>query len=56
QGSLDVLRTGLLERNGIRRIGIGGHPEGHPRIAGSRLRQALRDKAAYAEAGEAELY
>lgn len=56
QGSLDLLRSGLLERHGIRRIGVGAHPEGHPRIAGPQLRQALRDKAAYAEAARAELY
>ena len=28
--SLDVIETGLLEKHGIKIVGIGGHPEGHP--------------------------
>jgi methylenetetrahydrofolate reductase (NADPH) len=30
RSSLDVCASGLLERNGIGRIGVAGHPEGHP--------------------------
>ena len=30
---MDVLRSGLLERHGIVRVGVAGHPEGSPDIA-----------------------
>lgn len=39
--SLDLLEAGLLERHGITRIGIAGHPEGHPAIPDEKLWQAL---------------
>ena len=28
--SLQVLETGLLQKHGIRRVGVAGHPEGSP--------------------------
>ncbi len=28
--SLQIIETGLLEKHGIKFVGIGGHPEGHP--------------------------
>jgi methylenetetrahydrofolate reductase (NADPH) len=31
-GSLDVLRSGMLERRGILRVGVAGHPEGSPDV------------------------
>jgi len=40
----DVLRTGVLERAGIRRVSMAGHPEGHPRVALEVIRQAERQK------------
>jgi methylenetetrahydrofolate reductase (NADPH) len=46
--SLDVLRSGVLARNGIREIAVAAHPEGHPRIAQAELRRAEREKIAYA--------
>jgi methylenetetrahydrofolate reductase (NADPH) len=46
--SLDVLRSGMLARNGIRDVAVAGHPEGHPRIADAELRRAEREKIAYA--------
>jgi methylenetetrahydrofolate reductase (NADPH) len=42
--ALAVIRTGRLARYGVRRVGIAGYPEGHPRIAGTELSQALTDK------------
>ncbi|MGW1167781.1 methylenetetrahydrofolate reductase [Streptomyces sp. NPDC002550] len=44
--ALAVLRTGLLQRYGVRHIGISGYPEGHPAIADGTLWSALSDKAA----------
>lgn len=46
---LDMLETGLFEANGVEEIGFAGHPEGHPDIPEDVLRQALRDKCAYAQ-------
>jgi methylenetetrahydrofolate reductase (NADPH) len=40
----DVLRTGILERAGIRRVSMAGHPEGHPRVALDLIRDAERQK------------
>ncbi|RMF07644.1 MAG: methylenetetrahydrofolate reductase [Alphaproteobacteria bacterium] len=42
--ALDIIRTGLLEDHGIRRISIGCYPEGHPRISDEELRRALHEK------------
>ena len=44
--SLEVIRSGLLARYGIRRVGISGYPEGHPDISGEVLWKALEDKHA----------
>jgi methylenetetrahydrofolate reductase (NADPH) len=46
QDSLSVIRSGLLERYGIRNVGFGGYPEGHPGIPATALWSALADKAA----------
>ena len=45
--SLEVIRSGLLPKYGIRRVGISGYPEGHPDISDDVLWKALEDK--YAE-------
>jgi methylenetetrahydrofolate reductase (NADPH) len=45
EDALAVLRTGLLQRHGVRHIGISGYPEGHPAIADRTLWSALTDKA-----------
>jgi methylenetetrahydrofolate reductase (NADPH) len=46
EDALSVIRTGLLARYGIRRIGISGYPEGHPDIGNEKLWQAKKDKQA----------
>lgn len=43
--ALDVIRSGLLPEHGVREVGIGGYPEGHPDISDQMLWQALRDKS-----------
>ena len=44
--TMQVLETGVLDRHGIRTIGVAGHPEGSPDIAdaghGSRILRAAR--------------
>ncbi|MEV7241797.1 methylenetetrahydrofolate reductase [Streptomyces sp. NPDC093248] len=44
--ALSVIRTGLLQRHGVRHIGISGYPEGHPAITDRTLWSALTDKSA----------
>jgi methylenetetrahydrofolate reductase (NADPH) len=43
--SMDVLRSGVIERHGIAKVGIAGHPEGSPRIGPIELDAALREKS-----------
>ena len=49
--ALQILETGVFEANGIRRIGIAGHPEGNPDITKihgeAALLKALKDKQAW---------
>ncbi|GAA4858540.1 methylenetetrahydrofolate reductase [Saccharopolyspora cebuensis] len=44
EDAADVLETGLLPRYGVRHVGIGGYPEGHPAIDDAALRTALKRK------------
>jgi methylenetetrahydrofolate reductase (NADPH) len=46
--SLGLLASGVVERNGMRRVGIAGYPEGHPGIASPTLASALANKLALA--------
>lgn len=46
EDALSVIRTGRLAAHGIRRVGIGGYPEGHPHIPAHLLWQALKEKYA----------
>lgn len=49
QSSIELIRSGILEANGITRIAIACYPEGHPRIADEVLDRALIEKVAAAE-------
>lgn len=42
--SASVIGTGLLERAGIRTVGVGGHPEGHPVMGAAERWQVLDRK------------
>lgn len=53
--TLDLLETGLLERHGVRRISVAGHPDGHPKADQATLDRALLTKAAYARATGADM-
>ncbi|GAA2652869.1 methylenetetrahydrofolate reductase [Paractinoplanes durhamensis] len=44
--ALSVIRSGLLEKHGVRRVSITGYPEGHPGIPDQVLWPALIDKHA----------
>jgi methylenetetrahydrofolate reductase (NADPH) len=54
--SMEVLETGLLDKHGILRIGVAGHPEGSPDICDEDIAKALAWKNAFAERTLAEVY
>ena len=53
--TLEVLQTGVLDRYGIKRIGIAGHPEGSPDFSDGIAAKALRLKAEYAQRTDANM-
>ena len=53
--SMEVLESGLLERHGIRRVGVAGHPEGSPDIPADAEREAIVAKNAFADRSQLEL-
>src|SRR5215467_208111 len=46
--TLEILESGVLEKHGIRTIGVAGHPEGHRDVGDAVLRDALKRKNEYA--------
>lgn len=54
ESSLPVLESGLLERHGIRRIGVAGHPEGSPDIPADAARETIVRKNELAAGSSAE--
>jgi len=40
----DVLTTGVLQRHGLRKVSMAGHPEGHPTVPLDEVRRAEREK------------
>jgi methylenetetrahydrofolate reductase (NADPH) len=56
ESGLQILEGGFLERHGIRKIGLAGHPEGHKRVSDEVLRDAIVRKNAYAKRTGADVY
>ncbi len=54
--TLDILTSGLLLEHGFCRIGVAGHPEGHPSVADDELDWALAFKRDYATATGSEVW
>ncbi|CAN5239820.1 methylenetetrahydrofolate reductase [soil metagenome] len=54
--SMQVLRSGVLERHGIRRVGVAGHPEGNADIGVSGLAKALQEKNEFARDTGCDVY
>lgn len=48
ESTLQVIATGALEESGLKRLGVAGHPEGHPTVAPAELLSALRAKQEFA--------
>ena len=42
--TMALIRTGAFERAGIRAIGVGGHPEGHPNMTAAEAWAVLEAK------------
>lgn len=49
ESTLDVLASGLIEKSGIKRIGVAGYPEGQRGIGHAMLGNALKTKQAFAD-------
>jgi methylenetetrahydrofolate reductase (NADPH) len=47
--SMDLVRSGVLEGNGIEDLRFAGHPEGHPVVDNARLMEVLLEKQSYGE-------
>ncbi|PZN32453.1 MAG: hypothetical protein DIU71_07555 [Proteobacteria bacterium] len=41
-----VLRSGLLQKHGLKKVSVAGHPEGHPKVDLAEVRRSEREKAA----------
>lgn len=54
--TLDLLQCGLLAEQGFHRLGIAGHPDGHPIVNETALMQALDTKRDYARSTGARLW
>ena len=54
--TMQVLQTGLIQKHGIRHIGVAGHPEGSPDISDEEIAEALDAKNALAKAEGLNLY
>ena len=44
EGALGLIESGILEKSGIREIGISGYADGHPKIDDALLKQVLMQK------------
>jgi methylenetetrahydrofolate reductase (NADPH) len=49
ENTLDVLGSGILDRSGIKRIGVAGHPEGHKAVGSTLLWDSLKAKQVFSE-------
>jgi len=54
--TLDIFESGILERSGIMRVGVAGHPEGNKSVGLMLLWDALRIKQQFAERTGISLY
>ena len=54
--SIQILKSGILQSNGILKIGVAGHPEGSPDISNDAVRQALYEKNELAVKENLQMY
>ena len=54
--SMSILKSGLLQKHGIIKVGVAGHPEGSPDINNEELQMALLTKNEFAVRAGIEIY
>ena len=54
--SMQVLETGLLDKHGIKKVGVAGHPEGSPDMPDEAIAAALNWKNDFANRSGADVY
>ena len=54
--TMEVLETGIIQKHGIRQIGVAGHPEGSPDISDDEVAEALAAKNDLAARDGLDLY
>lgn len=54
--TIQVLKSGIMAQHGIRRIGVAGHPEGHPLVSETNIHQTLGWKNSFAEVHGIDMY
>jgi methylenetetrahydrofolate reductase (NADPH) len=54
--TIDLLRTGVLQRHGISWVGVAGHPEGSPDVGDAELVQAITDKNEFARESRLDVH
>ena len=54
--ALQILEGGFIEKHGIKKVGVAGHPEGHKDVSDPVLRDAIVRKNAYAAKTGADVY
>ncbi|HWJ18833.1 MAG TPA: hypothetical protein VNR65_08915, partial [Geobacterales bacterium] len=52
---LQLMQNGMLQRHGMRRVTVAGHPEGHPKVKLADIRRVEVDKARMAQQAGLEL-
>jgi methylenetetrahydrofolate reductase (NADPH) len=52
---LQVLNSGVLQRHGLKRVSVAGHPEGHPKVPLADIRRAELQKARMGQQSGLEL-
>ena len=52
---MQVMRSGVLQRHGMRRVTVAGHPEGHPSVRPAEIRRAELNKARLAQQAGLEM-
>lgn len=56
ESTAQILETGLMDKYGIKSIGLAGHPEGSPDMSDELISQAITFKNAFAERTDAHCY
>jgi len=54
--AMQILSTGLLQKYGFKKVGVAGHPEGHPVVSEEVMTIALLNKVKWAQREGVDLY